>query len=391
MNKPIFLFAVAFGLACCAAEPVVYEAELAQRATVALAQPMQVADNPAASGGKYVRFFGGHPENTLVWENVKAEADGEYTFAFDYFSCNDRFAYLQIDGGERDLLETPASPDAQTKPATAAVTVKLAKGAHTVRLSNPGAWGADFDRLRVSFVRACSPEEIAAARFAANPVPALGQNAQDQKAYDPAKKGPRILFVGNSITLHGPAPKIGWHGNWGMAASWREKDYVHLLQKKIKAVAPDAQCCLLQVADTFERSFFKPDWTCEKYFQWAREFRPDVVLLFFGANVPGDYDAGRIQPARSFGEALDQFCTYLAPDGHAKFLFCEGFYARPKLDGEKAAVAQKRGDVYVKMDGIRGRADAHGAWNHPGDLGMELIANRFWESLAPQLKATVSK
>ena len=104
----------------------------------------------------------------------------------------------------------------------------------------------------------------------ANPVPALGQNAKDQKAFDPAKKGPRVLFVGNSITLHGPRPQIGWTNNWGMAASARDKDYVHLLQ----------------VAGTIERSFFKPDWSCERNFKWAREFKPDVIVLFFGANVP---------------------------------------------------------------------------------------------------------
>ena len=63
----------------------------------------------------------------------------------------------------------------------------------------------------------------------ANPVPAIGQNAKDQKVFDPAKKGPRVLFVGNSITLHGPRPQIGWTNNWGMAASARDKDYVHLL------------------------------------------------------------------------------------------------------------------------------------------------------------------
>ncbi|MCY2988855.1 MAG: glycoside hydrolase family 127 protein [Planctomycetota bacterium] len=39
----------------------------------------------------------------------------------------------------------------------------------------------------------------------------------------------RILFLGNSITLHGPKADIDWTGNWGMAASSEDKDYVHLV------------------------------------------------------------------------------------------------------------------------------------------------------------------
>ena len=221
----------------------------------------------------------------------------------------------------------------------------------------------------------------------ANPVPALGQNAANQTAFDATKKGPRVLFVGNSITLHGPRPQIGWTNNWGMAASARDKDYVHLLQKKIAAAQPDAQCCLLQVAGTIERSFNNADWSCEKNFKWAREFRPDVIVMFFGANVPGTYDKGELKAARTFGEAVDAFRTYLDPEGKALVLMSQGFYKRPKLDAEKEAVAKKHGDVFVHMEDIQDSKEAHGRYNHPGDYGMELIANRFWEKMAPRIQS----
>ena len=47
-------------------------------------------------------------------------------------------------------------------------------------------------------------------------------------------KPQRILFVGNSITLHNPSPKIGWTGKWGMAASAESKDYVHLVVQALE-------------------------------------------------------------------------------------------------------------------------------------------------------------
>lgn len=27
----------------------------------------------------------------------------------------------------------------------------------------------------------------------------------------------KILFLGNSITIHGPKEELGWNGHWGMA------------------------------------------------------------------------------------------------------------------------------------------------------------------------------
>lgn len=52
-----------------------------------------------------------------------------------------------------------------------------------------------------------------------------------------------VAFVGNSITQHAPAvERLGWTGNWGMAATSQENDYVHqlvaLIAQKQNGVAP---------------------------------------------------------------------------------------------------------------------------------------------------------
>src|SRR6478736_813612 len=51
----------------------------------------------------------------------------------------------------------------------------------------------------------------------------------------------RILFLGNSITLHGPSPSIGWTGNWGMAASTESRDYAHVLAARIPGATFDVR------------------------------------------------------------------------------------------------------------------------------------------------------
>ena len=229
----------------------------------------------------------------------------------------------------------------------------------------------------------------AAKDYQENRVPAIGQNAKNVVTFDATKKGPRVLYVGNSITLHGPRPSISWTNNWGMAATALEKDYVHLLSAKIAAAQPEAQCCLLQVADTFERSFYKPVWELEKNFKWAREFHPDVIILFFGANVPWEYDIKTLSPApsRTFAAAMEEFINYIDPDKKATIFISEGFYARTALDAEKATLAKKRGFNLIKLTDIRSIDEVHGLYNHPNDIGMALIAERFWSAISPRIKA----
>ena len=62
-------------------------------------------------------------------------------------------------------------------------------------------------------------------------------------------EGLRVLFFGNSITRHGVKEDIGWHHDWGMAASAKEKDYVHLVLSEIRKTHPDAYDCICKGAE----------------------------------------------------------------------------------------------------------------------------------------------
>ena len=209
-----------------------------------------------------------------------------------------------------------------------------------------------------------------------NVVPATGQNKKPVFVHPDS--GTRILFAGNSITKHAPKPQIGWEKDCGMAASCLENDYVHLFMKRFREeIDPHAAFCIAQVAP-FEHDFFtmQPG----ELFQEAADFDADLVLMFFGANVDKAYDTAENPPVR-FGEACERLRDFFTPTGRARVFYSEGFYIRPVLDEEKRQAALHRGDGFISIRDIREREDTHGLFNHPNDLGMRLLADRFFEEM----------
>ena len=221
--------------------------------------------------------------------------------------------------------------------------------------------------------------------FQENIVPAERQNAKP--IWISENTGLRILFAGNSITRHGKKPEIGWDRECGMAASCADKDYVHLILKKVMKYDKNAAWCIAQVAD-FERTFFEKE--AKDNYGEAGDFGADIVIMFFGANVNKEYDTME-NPPKTFGTAFEDMRNLLSNNGKAKVYISEGFYIRPVLDAEKKTVAEKYGDTFISMDDIRTREDSHGLFNHPGDLGMELIADRFFETIEPEVKRLSGK
>lgn len=219
--------------------------------------------------------------------------------------------------------------------------------------------------------------------FQENIVPAQNQNTKDFFVLKEGS-GLSVLFVGNSIAKHAPRPEIGWYRDCGMAASCEEKDYVHLLMSKIQRYHPDAAFALLS-ASHYATGFYEV--SPQSLYGDVPPFKPDVVFMFFGANVSFDYDTDPT-PTKTFGSAYEDLRNYWDTPGKTVFFHSEGFYIRPNLDAEKKQVSDKYGDTFITLEGIREVPESHGEFNHPGDWGMEQIASRFWEASKSVLTVT---
>lgn len=218
-----------------------------------------------------------------------------------------------------------------------------------------------------------------------NIVPAVNQNKKSVFLFPGS--GMNILFVGNSITRHGIKPEIGWHRECGMAASCLENDYVHRLMAMVRALFPAAGYGIAQVAN-FERGL--EDMDVMESYRDAAEFQADIILMFFGANVPREY-VDQPEWTVRFGEAYERMRNFLNPLGNALVVHGEGFYYRPTLDAEKMKVARKYGDLYVSMEKIREKEENFGEFHHPSDQGMLEIAQEFFREIEPIIRHKMQK
>ena len=130
--------------------------------------------------------------------------------------------------------------------------------------------------------------------------------AKDVAAASCVKGGVRVLFLGNSITLHGSLPKIGWTNVWGMAASAREKDYVHLVTRGIEAkTGRKADLRVRNLAD-FERNF--RTWSPAENLKAEVAFNPDYLVIALGENAPNlPTQDDRLAYRKAFKELLGVF------------------------------------------------------------------------------------
>ena len=194
-------------------------------------------------------------------------------------------------------------------------------------------------------------------------------------------KGLRVLVVGNSITLHEAKPEIGWYGSFGMAASAKERDYVHLLMGKIAAAYPDAAFCIAQVAQ-WEQQYANGFAVLPQYAA-ARDFGADVIIMRCIENCH-NRTLDPMVLKREYSKLVD----FLKSNPAAKVILTTGFW-KHYGDGVIRAIGEERGYPVVELGDLGeldemkaiGLFEHKGVANHPGDKGMAEIARLILEAM----------
>lgn len=196
---------------------------------------------------------------------------------------------------------------------------------------------------------------------------------------------PRILFVGNSITIHFEAPDIGWTRRCGMAASCEENDYVHLVMQEVKRLYPNADHTIAAQAD-WEREYWDAEKTLMPTFA-ARDWKPDVVIIRLGENTqPKEFEN------HDYVQAVCDMAHFYAGET-GKIIVTDQFWPCEATDDRLFEAADWMGAVKVHLNDLGCIEEMTGAgqyWHggvacHPGDKGMRAIADRILEKLLPIL------
>ncbi len=196
----------------------------------------------------------------------------------------------------------------------------------------------------------------------------------------------RILFLGNSITLHRPAPQIGWTGNWGMAASAAEKDYAHLLTARLTQVTGSEPQTMVKNIAAFERGYSSFD--IAKELERELKFEADIVIVAIGENVTEPKtDEAKEQFALAFASLLEQIEQHGSPTIFVR----SSFWASETKDTIMREVSANVRATFVDMAAL-GRDPSHavraerkidhaGVASHPGDKGMTAIADALFQAI----------
>jgi hypothetical protein len=189
----------------------------------------------------------------------------------------------------------------------------------------------------------------------------------------------RIVIVGNSITRHPPRAEVGWVNDWGMAATARDSDFVHILTRRFQQETPTAQVKFQNIAE-WERNYWKYDLS---RLDTVKQFKPDLVIVRLGENINGDSMA-----IHGLDKQFPRLLHELAGSA-THVVVVSSFWSDLPATPVLKKLAEQEHEQYIYLDGLdkvpgdkaTGQFKDGGVANHPSNKGMRAIANTIWQHI----------
>lgn len=190
----------------------------------------------------------------------------------------------------------------------------------------------------------------------------------------------KVLILGNSIAEHAPKAEIDWYGDWGMAASAEEYDFVHVLQSHFSKYNSDIEF-KVETISGFETAYWLFDTTS---YTSLKAWKPDLIIVRLGDNV--DDSLVNELPISGYMEYLIE---YLKGGSDAKVCMTNSFWPKPNYNQQVLAVCIQNeydhvsiADLYYSDGSLATATYGNTVVGlHPSDNGMKVIANRIWSKL----------
>ena len=213
----------------------------------------------------------------------------------------------------------------------------------------------------------------------------------------------RVLYVGNSITLHGGSQFFivnAQNPKRGMAATSPDKDYVRLMSAKHRELNQSVDNRTLASwnmggqLDEATGPYWEGNSTKNgidlSRFDPVTAWKPDLVYIRLGENVTDEEITNQSLYQNRLKELIDKL---IAQSPGAKVVLSTSVWGRPNYDQAIRAVAAERNypiadfsdmwpnrytnGYYALNPSIYGDA---GTDNHPDDDGMAHMANKLWDA-----------
>lgn len=191
-----------------------------------------------------------------------------------------------------------------------------------------------------------------------------------------------VVFIGNSITRHGPSPAVNWKGDWGMAASKAETDYASQVVRRLKEGGLAVKSTQAFNIAAFE---LNPKEVQPGGEPTAAGRAADLLVVELGDNVksPADF-------APAYARLLAQ-----AKPAKGRLMCLSTWWQSAAVDAVIQPACARAGGVFVDIGDIHAKPGTNasttqglsdpGVLRHPGDAGMAEIATRIvaaWRAAA---------